>query len=121
MESFELQAFSYDDRDGVTSRLLGVFQRCGGWVLAHKTLSATQAEFRLEVQLRCVVELYAGLVESGIELTRPTHDALTDLCTRRMHRHITAALGLTVGLRLVVTFLDEPDLVTLLSRAATHA
>ena len=121
MESLDLQAFSYDHRDRVTSSLLGVFQRCGGWLHGHKPVSATQVEFRLEIQLRTIVEFYASLVESGIELTRPTHHALTDLCTRRKYRRISAMLGRTVGLRLVITFLDEPDLATLLDRSQTHA
>ena len=121
MESLDLQAFSYDHREGVTSTLLEVFQRCGGWLLCQKPVSATQVEFRLEIQLRTALELYAGLVESGVELTRPTHDALTGLCTRRKHRRITGTLGPTVRLRLLVTFLDEPDLATLLGRSQSHA
>ena len=63
--------------------LTGVFWNCGGWILERKNLSPSNMEFRVEIQLRASLDLYAALVATGVELTRSGHEALTALCTRR--------------------------------------
>ena len=83
MQTLELQGYSYQERQGILPTLTSAFTQCGGWVLERKTLSPTTMEFRIEIQLRAIVELYSSLVASGVELTRTAHAILTDLCTCR--------------------------------------
>jgi len=107
MESFDIRAFTYVQRYGLLPELTGAFTRCGAWVLGRKTVSATNMEFRVEIQLRAVVDLYAAILSTGVELTRSGHETLTELCTRRKHRRITTDLGRVVAIRLELTFLDD--------------
>src|SRR6266702_51720 len=107
MESLDIQAFTYEQRHGLLSDLTAAFSDCGGWVLERRTLSSSNTEFRVEIQLRAILDLYAAIVGTGVELTRPGHAALTDLCTRLNHRMIAAELGQTVAIRLEINFLDD--------------
>ncbi len=115
MEALDIQGFSYEQRPGLLGELAAVFSTCGGWVLERRNLSPTNVEFRVEIQLRAVLDLYAALIATGLELTRSGHEALTGLCTRRRHAVLTAELGQVVALRLEITFLDEVTLHSLLS------
>ncbi len=85
MQSIDIQSFSYEERTAVLPLLTNSFADCGGWVLHRKTLSPTSIEFRLEIQLRSVLDLYVAILAAGIELTRAAHLSLTDLCTCRKH------------------------------------
>ena len=107
MEPLDIQGFTYEQRHGLLTDLTGVFWNCGGWVLERRNLSPSNVEFRVEIQLRAALDLYAALVATGFELTRSGHEALTALCTRSRHSRITAELGQTVVLRLEITFLDD--------------
>jgi len=118
MESFDVQAFTYQQRYGLLPELAGAIGRCGGWVLDSKALSSTNMEFQVEIQLRAVVDLYAAILSTGVELTRFGHEAFRGLCTRRKHRRITADLGGIVAIRLEIAFLDD---ITLHSLRCTHA
>jgi hypothetical protein len=115
MQSVEIQSFSYEARASVLSTLTTSFSECGGWVLVRKTLSPTMIEFRIEIQLRSVLDLYAALLSAGIELTRSAHIALTDLCTCRKHLRSTAYLGQVVAIRIVISFLEDVTLHSLLA------
>jgi hypothetical protein len=121
MQSFDIQAVTYEQRHGLLPSLTAVFTNCGGWILERKTLSATNMEFRVEIQLRAVLDLYAAILSTGVELTRSGHEALTELCTRRIHLQITADLGQTVALRLEIAFLDDITLHSLLSAGSALA
>jgi hypothetical protein len=121
LESFDIQAFTYEQRHGLLPSLTAAFTNSGGWILDRKTLSATNVEFRVEIQLRAVLDLYAAILSTGVELTRSGHETLTELCTRRNHRRITADLGQTVALRLELTFLDDITLHSLLSAGSALA
>jgi hypothetical protein len=121
MESFDIQAFTYEQRHGLLPSLIAAFTNCGGWILDRKTLSATNIEFRIEIQLRAVLDLYAAILSAGVELTRSGHETLTELCTRRKHLRITADLGQTVAIRLELTFLDDITLHSLLSAGSSLA
>ena len=91
MQSLDIQAFTYEQRNGLLPVLTAAFSNCGGWVLERKTLSPTNMEFRVEIQLRAILDLYAAIIATGVELTRSGHETLTELCTRRIHLQITAA------------------------------
>jgi len=121
LESLDIQAFTYEQRHGLLPSLTAAFTNCGGWILDRKTLSATNMEFRVEIQLLAVLDLYAAILSTGVELTRSGHEALTELCTRRNHRRLTADLGQTVALRLELTFLDDITLHSLLASGASLA
>jgi hypothetical protein len=115
MQSLDIQAFTYEQRHGLLPDLTVAFSNCGGWVLERKTLSPTNMEFRIEIQLRAVLDLYAAIVATGVELTRSGHEALTELCTRRKHMRLAAELGQIVAIRLEISFLDDITIHSLLA------
>ncbi len=106
MESLDIQAFTYAPCFGLLPKLTDALSNCGGWVLGRKTLSPSNMEFRVEIQLRTILDLYAAIVSTGVELTRSGHETLTELCTRRKHLRLAAELGQIIDLRLEITFLD---------------
>ena len=113
-QTLDLQGYSYEERTGVLPTLTSAFTLSGGWVIERKTLSAATMEFRIEIQLRAVLELYSQLVATGLGLTRAAHDTLTGLCTCR---HNTGALlepNQVITLRLEVSFLEDVTLHSLL-------
>jgi hypothetical protein len=115
MQSLDLQGFTYEQRQGLLPLLATAFGDCGGWVLERKTLSPTNMEFRIEIQLRAILDLYAAIVATGVELTRSGHISLTELCTRRNHLWIAAELGQIVEIRFEISFLDDLTLHSLLA------
>jgi hypothetical protein len=121
IDSLDIQGFTYEQRNDLLPDLTAAFSNCGGWILDRKALSANNMEFHVELQLRAVMDLYAAIVATGVELTRAGHDAFTELCTRRKHQRVTAELGQIVGIRLEITFLDDLTLHGLLTSGATSA
>jgi hypothetical protein len=120
MQSVDIQGFSYDERRDVLPVLTSSFAECGGWILDRKTLSATTMEFRIEIQLRAILDLYASIISSGIELTRSGHLALTDLCTCHRH-HTSAEHSQIVPIRLEISFLEAITLNSLLMAGSPPA
>jgi hypothetical protein len=121
MQSIEIQGFSYEDRNGLLPALTSSFAECGGWVLDRKTLSPTAMEFRIEIQLRAVIDLYAAIIGCGLELTRNGHLALTDLCTCRKNASTRTDLGQIVSMRIEISFLEDLTLHSLLAIGSTPA
>jgi hypothetical protein len=121
MQSLEIQSYSYEERNGLLPSLTAAFADCGGWLLDRRAVSHSTVEFRLELELRAVLDLYAALVSIGLELTRSGHLSLTELCTCQKNLSAAADLGQIVSLRLEVSFLEEPTLQTLLASARTQA
>ena len=121
MPSLDLQSFSYDDRASVLPALLSALADCGGWVLDRRTMSAKTVELRVEVQLRSIVDLYGSMIAAGLELTRSSHLALTDMCTCRKNVMIAADLGQIITLRLEISFLEELTLHSLLAVGSAPA
>jgi hypothetical protein len=121
MQSLDIQAFTYEDRYGLLPVLTSAFGNCGGWIIERKTLSPTNMEFRIEIQLRSVLDLYAGIIASGVELTRAGHEGLTELCSRRKHLRVSAELGQIVAIRLEINFLDDITLHSLLASGSCIA
>lgn len=114
MQLLDIQSFSYEERQGLLPTLTSALADCGGWVLCRRTLSPSMMEIRLEIQLRSIVDLYASIVSSGLELTRVGHLALTDLCTCRKNLATPADLGQVVTIRLEISFLEDVTLQSLL-------
>jgi hypothetical protein len=121
MQSLDIQGFSYEERHGLLPTLTSAFADCGGWVLDRKTLSPSTMEFRLEIQLRSVLDLYASIVSAGLELTRSGHLGLTDLCTCRKNLSTPSDLGQVVAIRLEISFLEDMTLHSLLMSGKTPA
>ena len=115
MESLEIQAFTYEQRHGLLPELTAACANCGGWIIERKTLSPSNIEFRIEIQIRAILDLYAAIIGTGVALNRSGHDALTELCTRRKHLPLTADLGQIVAIRLEISFLDDITIHSLLA------
>jgi hypothetical protein len=115
MHSLDIHAFTYEQRHGLLPTLTDAFSNCGGWMLERKTLSSTHMEFRVEIQLRSVLDLYAAIVAAGIELTRAGHESLTELCSRPAHLKLATELGQVLTIRLELNFLDDMTLHSLLA------
>lgn len=114
MASLDIQGFTFEPRHRLLAGLTSAFGNCGGWILERKTLSPTNVEFRVEIQLRAILDLYAALIATGVELTRSGHEVFTELCTRRKHMHISAEPGQLIVLRLEISFLEDVTLHSLL-------
>jgi hypothetical protein len=121
MQSLHIQGFSYEERQGLLPTLISAFADCGGWVLDRKALSPSTMEIRLEIQLRSVLDLYASMISSGLELTRSGHLGLTDLCTCRKNLSTPADLGQIVEICLEISFLADLTLHSLLVAGNTSA
>ena len=104
-----LQTFTYDDRRAVSSALASALDRSGAWVLERTAPAVEQMRLRLEIQLRSALDLYTGLIGAGLELTRGSHMALTDLCTLARHRRNGREPFRVVEVVLEVSFLDEME------------
>jgi hypothetical protein len=121
MQLLDIQGFSYEERHGLLPHLTSALADCGGWVLGRKMLSPSTIEFRLEIQLRAILDLYASIVSSGLELTRAGHLALTDLCTCRKNIATPADLGQVVTIRLEINFLEDVTLHSLMMTSTIPA
>jgi hypothetical protein len=110
----DLQGYSYQDRHGLLPSLTAAFTQCGGWVLERKTVSATTIQFRIEIQLNGILELYSSLVEAGVELTRAAHATLTALCASRKHLGRTHNPSQVLSIHFELSFLEDVTLHSLL-------
>lgn len=107
MQVFDIQGYSYEASEGLLRTLNRSLVTSGGWILDRRPISDTNYEFTLEIELRFALDLYAGIIAAGVELTRTNHLALTDLCTCRLHMKGSNELRQIVGLRLEVCFLNQ--------------
>ena len=87
-QNFNLAAYCYADRLDTIPAIASAFALAGGWVTDRRTVSSTEMDFRVELQLNNILDLYAAIVETGLELTRNTHALLTELCTCRFHPRV---------------------------------
>ena len=121
MQMLQLQSFSYGDRARLVPTLLTAIADGGGWVLDRRTISANTLHLNIEAQLRSIVEIYGAIIASGLELTRSSHIALTDLCTCYRNASSKVDLGEIVTLRLEVSFLEDMTLHSLLASGTSPA
>jgi len=121
MRLIQLQGYSYDYRDRVLPLLLRVLTNCGAWIHERTSPSVNMVEITLEIELRFILDLYAGLIASGLDLTRSNHLALTDLCTCRKHFLGKSEVKQLVTMRIEVSFLQEETLHSLLMTGASAA
>ncbi|HWZ52533.1 MAG TPA: hypothetical protein VNW54_13820 [Granulicella sp.] len=121
MQLLDIQSYSYDQRDALLPLLSRTLINCGGWVHDRRSISASSFEIALEIELRAILDLYAGPIASGLELTRSNHLALTDLCTCRKHLLGSSEVRQVVAIRLEIAFLQEQPLHTLLMTGSSIA
>jgi hypothetical protein len=119
MQLLDIQGYSYEPSEELLRKLNRILVNSGGWILDRRALSATNYEFTIEVELHSILDMYAGIIAAGIELTRANHLALTDLCTCRLHLLGSRELRQVIGLRLEVAFLTQLTLQNLLSTGCT--
>ena len=116
MQSLDIQGFSYEERHGFLPTITSAFADCRGWILDRKTLSPSTMEFRVEIQLRAVVELYSSIIASGLELTRSGHLGLTHLCTCRKNFSTPTDLSQIVTIRIEISFLEDATLQSVFAK-----
>jgi hypothetical protein len=121
MQLLDIQGYSYEPSEDLLRNLNRILINSGGWILDRRALSATNYEFTIEVELRSILDMYAGIIAAGIELTRANHLALTDLCTCRLHLLGSNELRQIIGLRLEVAFLKQVTLGGLLTTGCSIA
>jgi hypothetical protein len=114
VRQFDLFGYCYGDRISIVPQLQASLGDAGGWILERRTISSVALEVRFEIQLVCIQELYGALVGLGIELTRASHAALTELCTCRKHLASAKNPHQVVVLRLEVNFLADVTLHSIL-------
>ena len=116
MQLLDIQGFSYEERHGFLPILTSAFADCGGWISDRKTLSPSTMEFRVEIQLRAVLDLYASVIASGLELTRSGHLGLTHLCTCRKNLSTPTDLSQIVTIRIEISFLEDATLQSVFAK-----
>ncbi len=102
-----LQCLTYDERATVLPALTDAVDRAGGWILDRRTIAAHALELKIELQLRALVDIYAALVSSGVELTREAHLLLTERCMCRQHQRTRESMASILSIRLEVAFLGD--------------
>lgn len=102
-----LQSLTYDDRNAILFGLTEAIDRAGGWILERRTTSAHAIDFRIELQTRALVEIYAAIVGSGVELTRAGHMLLAERCTCLQHLRTNEHVSAIIAVRLEVVFLAD--------------
>ncbi len=107
-----LQCLTYDERLNVLPALTDAIDRAGGWLLDRRTVAAHALELKIELQVRALVEIYAALVSSGVELTREAHLLLAERCTCRQHQPSRERMASIMSIRLEIAFLVDMTLET---------
>ncbi len=102
-----LQCLTYDDRAQVLPMMTDAIDRAGGWILDRRTVAAHALELKIELQVRALVDMYAALVGSGVDLTREAHLLLTERCVCRQHQQTRESMASILCLRLEVAFLAD--------------
>jgi hypothetical protein len=116
MQLLDVQGFSYEERHGLLPNLTSAFADCGGWIVDRQALSPTIMEFRIEIHLRAVLDLYASILALGLELTRAGHLGLAHLCTCRKNLPTSTELSQIVTIRLEISFLEDVALHSLFTK-----
>ena len=109
----EVHSVSLEDRGVMLPRLYRVLAGCGCWTVGYKRRGARVVECTCAIELAAMVELYCGLVQTGLEMTEVSHRTLTELCVLRTHEQaLSASPCLTprlVNVRLVMNFVDPEE------------
>jgi hypothetical protein len=121
MQPQNIQGFSYADRQNVLHKLGRAISECGAWVQDRRSISPATMQIQLEIQSRGVLDLYAALIASGLELTRDGHLALTSLCNGCKNSSGAIERTKLITVRLEITFLEDVTLEVLLMTGSALA
>jgi hypothetical protein len=119
-QKLQIQSYSYQDRQSVVPVLMYTVTHSGGWICERRTLSPMTVEFSVEIELRGILDLYAGIIGAGLEMTRSGHKQLTEMCMYRRHPRLVDPAQ-TVMVQMEVSFLEEANLDSLLMTGASLA
>jgi hypothetical protein len=120
MQTLQIQSYSYQDRNRVLPVLMNAITRSGGWVLDRKSLSDLTLGFRVEIELSGMLDLYSGIISSGLELTRSAHKSLTEMCMYSHHPRLVDPAQ-TVVIEMEVSFIEDENLNAILMTGASAA
>jgi hypothetical protein len=109
--TLHLQGFCYRERESILPALTLACTDSGAWIVGRKNTEQDVFEFGIELQRHNIVNLYASLLASGIDLTRAAHSLLTSLCSCQHH---LAPDEQIVSLKLELNFLEDVTLRSLL-------
>ena len=104
--AIEVHSFSVEDRKLLLPRLWKVFTAAGCSAAVCKRCGRRTVEYRFDVELGAVLDLYCGLAQAGLEMTEVSHRALTELCMLRTHERALRAGVRVVGVKLRISFLE---------------
>ena len=107
--AIEVHSFSGEARRLLLPRLWKMFAATGCSAAVCQRCGRRTVEYRFDVQLGAVLELYCGLAQAGLEMTEVSHRALTELCMLRTHERALRAGVRVVSVRLRVSFLEMPE------------
>ncbi len=105
--TLHLHGLTLDHREGILSSLFEAVDRAGGWVLERQATSAQALTILIEMQSRVLVEMYAAIAGSDVQLTRQSHHLLTDRCNCLQNLHTPGRLSSLLTVRLDIAFLTE--------------
>jgi len=78
--AIHLQAIALEEPDRLIHTLTGAIISCGGWVLSRGSGDTGAVSLLFEFERQACVDIYSGLVEAGLELSRTGHLQFTELC-----------------------------------------
>lgn len=106
----EVYGVALEERGALLQRLFKALAACGCCTVGCRRCGARALEYRFEVELAAMVELYCGLAQAGLEMTELSHRALTELCVLRTHERTLRPTPRVVSVRLMMSFVDPKDI-----------
>jgi hypothetical protein len=105
--SLALQGFSYYDPQSVLPSLAQALWVCGCRLRSCEPIAAGRTELRFELPVEAALDIYAALLEFGLELTRSSHLQMTALCTLRQHGNLAPRAARSVRLQVRFLCVDQ--------------
>ena len=78
--ALQMQAIALTESDHLLPILTGVIVDCGGWVLSRSVSDNGTVMLLFEFERNACVDIYSGIAETGLELSRAGHLRFTELC-----------------------------------------
>jgi hypothetical protein len=78
--AMHMQAVALDAPDRLLRNLTDAIVSCGGWVLSRSATDTGTVTVLFEFERLACVDIYSGLVGTGVELSRAGHLRFTELC-----------------------------------------
>lgn len=116
--AIHLQAIALEEPDRLIRMLSGLIISSGGWVLSRASGDGGAVRLLFEFERHACLDIYGGLVGTGLELTRTGHLRFTELCqcTRSSLRDCGAEIA-SIDLEIQTYPLDNGSQANTLSPA----